>query len=91
MRSKRDLWHGIISQPKKLAFEVFVSFSLAFTIVRAITHFFPLVKFDGAIPLSIILLLNADCDVNKVWKASITALTVATCSTVIEDLLGNAL
>jgi hypothetical protein len=89
MRSPSDLLRGVIEQPKKLALEVFASFSMAFTIVKAITHFFPLVKIEGPIPLSMILLLSVGYGLNKVWKPSRTEIAVATCNTVIEVLFGD--
>ena len=39
MQAIQDLWRGIIEQPKKLAIHSFASFSMVFTIVKAITHY----------------------------------------------------
>jgi len=89
MRSPSDLWRGVVEQPKKLALEVFASFSMAFTVVKAITHFFPMVKIEGPIPLSVILLVSLGYGLNTVWKPSRTEIAVATCNTIIEVLFGD--
>lgn len=89
MNSLLDLWRGVISQPKKLGTHVFASFSMAFTVVKAITHFFPTFRIDGAIPLSLILVGSLLYGLNKVWKPSRVEIAIANCNTVIEVLFGD--
>jgi hypothetical protein len=89
MQSLRDLGRGVISQPRKLATHTFASFSMAFTVVKAATHFFPTYKIDGPIPLSIILLGSLAYGLKTVWKPSHIEIAIANCNTVIEVLFGD--
>jgi hypothetical protein len=89
MRSLLDLWHGIVSQPRKLGTHIFASFSMAFTVVKAIVHFFPTLTIDGWAPLSLILLGSTIYGLRKVWKPSRVEIPVANCNTVIEVLFGD--
>jgi hypothetical protein len=89
MRSARDLWRGITNQPAQFGKHVFTSFSMTFTVVKALTHFFPKLKFDGPGRLSIILFLCVIYGLDRVWKPSHIEFKVPTCDTIIEILFGN--
>jgi hypothetical protein len=89
MRSFHDLLYGIATQPKKLGKHIFASFSMAFTIVKAVTHFFPAFKIDGIIPLSVILAGSILYGLNRVWKPSKSEFQIAHSNTVIEVLFGD--
>jgi hypothetical protein len=89
MPSLRDLWLGVKGQPKKLLVHTFGSFSMVFTVVKAITHFFPNAKIDGAGPLSVILAGCILYGLVEVWKPSQTQIHVTNCDCVIEVLFGD--
>jgi hypothetical protein len=89
MQSVSDLWRGVISQPKKLGTHIFASFSMIFTVVKAVAHFFPTYKIDGALPLSIILLGSLVYGLKRVWKPSRIEIAIATCNSVIEVVFGD--
>jgi hypothetical protein len=89
MRSRSDLWRGIKSQPGKFGKHVFTSFSVVFTIVKGLTHFFPKLEFDGWVRLSIILVGCIIYAGNEAWKPSRIEFKVPTCDTCIEILFGD--
>jgi hypothetical protein len=89
MQKLADLWRGVISQPRKLATQVFSSFGMAFTVVKAITHFFPSSKIDGIYPLALILFGCLIYGLVEVWKPSETRIEIANCDTVIEVVFGE--
>ncbi len=62
---------------------------MAFTIVKAVTHFFPAFKIDGIIPLSVILAGSILYGLNRVWKPSKSEFQIAHSNTVIEVLFGD--
>lgn len=89
MRSLGDLGRGIISQPGQFGKHVFTSFSMAFTVVKAVTYFFPVYKFEGVDHLLILLIASVIYGLNKIWKPSRVEIRVATCNTVIEIGFGD--
>lgn len=89
MRSFSDLLYGAVTQPKKLGKHVFASFSMAFTVVKAITYFFPAFKIDGPIPLLMIVLGSLLYGLDRVWKPSKVEFRIHNCNTVIEVLFGD--
>jgi len=62
---------------------------MGFTVVKAVTHFFPTYKIDGLIPLSIILMASIVYGMKTVWKPSHTEIAIANCNTVIEVVFGD--
>jgi Domain of unknown function (DUF6430) len=67
----------------------FASFSVLFTLVRAVTHFLPAVKIEGPVPLSIALATSVGFGIKKLWKPSRIEMRVANCNTVIEVSFGD--
>lgn len=89
MRSLRDLGRGIANQPGQLGKHVFTSFSMMFTVVKALAHFFPAYKFEGSTHLSILIVVSVLYGLNKIWKPSCVEIKVSTCNTVIEIVFGD--
>ena len=84
-----DLWRGIWRHPWNTAKYIFTSFSVLFTIVRAITYFIPTMKFEGPTALTIALITSVCFGLRKVWKPSQVEITIANCNTVIQVLFGD--
>jgi hypothetical protein len=84
-----DLWHGIYRHKWKTAQYIFTSFSVIFTLARAITYFIPTIKFEGPIALGIAIAISIAFSLNKVWKPSRIEIPVAHCNTIIEVIFGD--
>lgn len=89
MKSINDLMRGIFRHPLKTGGYVFTSFSVIFTIVKAITHFVPTIKIEGTIPLTAVVFVSACYGLKKVWKPSKIEVSIANSNTVIEVLFGD--
>src|SRR5713226_5203300 len=89
MRSLVDLWRGAYHHPWKTAQYVFTSFSVLFTLVKAITHFVPAIKIEGPFALTIAVLVSVAFGLRKVWKPSQVEIAIANCNTVIEVIFGD--
>jgi len=89
MLSIKDLGHGIVTQPKKLAADWFKCFSMLYTVVKITTQFFPSLKIEGPWPLVAMILASLMYGLWKVWKPSHVVLAVANCDTCIEIMFGD--
>lgn len=89
MISLRDLGRGIYRHPFKTAQNIFACFSVLFTLVKAVTHFFPVIKIEGRLPLAAAIIISVFYGLNKVWKPSRIEIPVANCNTVIEVVFGD--
>lgn len=89
MQSLKDLWRGIKRHPWKTVGYVFTSFSVLFTIIKAVNQFFPGVKVEGTFAFVFILLIAIVYGLKKVWKPSKIKIKVANSATVIEVLYGD--
>ena len=89
MKSLIDLWHGIARQPFKTAGYVFTSFSVIFTLIKAITHFVPGIQIEGPIALAAVVLISFGFGLRKVWNPSKIEISIANSNTVIEVLFGD--
>src|SRR5260370_9398735 len=84
-----DLWRGISSRPWKLAEYTFAGFSVVLTILRGITYFIPVIKFEGFRSLTIAVGIGVIYGLRKAWKPSQIEIPVANCDTVIEIIFGD--
>ena len=89
MTSLVDLWRGIYRHPWKTGGYIFTSFSVLFTIIKAITYFIPTIKIQGLFPLTVAVLVSVGFGVRKVWKPSQIEICIANCSTTIEVIFGD--
>jgi hypothetical protein len=89
MTSLVDLWRGIYRQPWKTLQYIFTSFSVIFTLVKAITYFIPAIKIEGVFALSAAIVTSVVFGLRKVWKPSRIEIPVAHCNTIIEVLFGD--
>jgi hypothetical protein len=89
LNALRDLWRGLRRHPRKTVQYSFTAFSVAFTLIRAITYFVPSLHIDGPIVLAIVAVLSVGFGVRKVWKPSRIEIPIANCNTVIEVSFGN--
>lgn len=89
MRTLVDLGRGIYRQPWNTAKYIFTSFSVLFTLVRAITHFVPAIKIEGPLALTVAVAISVIFGLQKVWKPSKIEICVAHCNTVIEVVFGD--
>jgi hypothetical protein len=89
MRAFKDLWRGIWRHPWKTAQHIFTSFSVIFTLVKAITHFIPAIKVEGRFALLSAITVSVIYGLGKVWKPSRIEIPVANCNTVIEVVFGD--
>ncbi|EHM9039515.1 macro domain-containing protein [Escherichia coli] len=89
IKSLMDLLRGIIRKPFKTVTYFFTSFSVLFTIVRMIVYFVPGIKFDGVIPLIIMLCISLGFTLKKVWKPSKVVIPIPNTATKIEIVFGD--
>ncbi|CAI8841000.1 putative membrane protein [Pseudomonas marginalis] len=89
MGSLRDLWRGLIRHPARAFGYAFSSFSMIFTVIKALNHFSPQIKIEGAISFSTIVLVSLIVGMKKVWKPSKIEIGVANCATKIEVIFGD--
>lgn len=89
MQSLKDLWFGITKHKTKTIAYIFTCFSVLFTIVKAITQFFPTVQISGTGPLAVGIIISIGWGLWKVWKPSKTSIRVANSNTTIELLFGD--
>src|SRR6266481_2958254 len=89
MMSLVDLWRGIYRHPWKTAQYIFTSFSVIFTLVKAITYFIPAIKFEGPIALATAIVISIVFGLRKVWKPSRIEISIAHCNTIIEVIFGD--
>ena len=85
----RDLMRGVSRHPFKTVQHMFACFSVLFTVVKAITHFFPSIKIEGRLPLASAIIISVFWGLNKVWKPSRIEIPIANCSTIIEVVFGD--
>jgi hypothetical protein len=89
MSSLVDLWRGVYRHPWKTAQYIFTSFSVIFTLVRAITYFIPAIKIEGPFALTSAIVISVVVGLRRVWKPSRIEIPVAHCNTVIEVIFGD--
>lgn len=89
MRSLNDLWFGITKHKWKTITYIFTCFSVLFTIVKAVTQFFPSIKIAGPAPLIAAIVISCGWGLWKVWKPSKTTIKIAHSSTCLEIIFGN--
>jgi hypothetical protein len=89
MSSIRDLWRGLVRHPARAFGYAFSSFSMIFTVIKALNHFSPQIKIEGAIPFAAIVLTSLAVGMKKVWKPSKIDIGVANCATKIEVVFGD--
>jgi hypothetical protein len=78
-----------IPKPFELCKHSFSSFSVLFTITKAITSFEPAVKFNGTAPLAILTLISIVLGVKQSWKPHKIKLKIPYSDTAIEILFGD--
>src|SRR6266566_3417455 len=89
MTSLVYLWRSIHRRPWKTAQYIFTSFSVIFTLVRAITYFIPTIKIEGLLPLAAAAVVSVVFGLGKAWKPSRIEIPIANCNTAIEVLFGD--
>lgn len=65
MKSLGDLFKGIVDHPLKTSGYIFSYFSMMFTVIKIVTHFFPDVKIDGPFPLAAIIFFSVALGLKK--------------------------
>lgn len=89
MNSIFDLLRGIRRHPLKSAGYVFTSFSVLFTIIKAITHFVPGVQIEGPVALVFVIAVSVCFGLRKIWKPSKISIAIANSNTVIDVIFGD--
>ncbi len=89
MRSLLDLCRGIARHPWKTGQYIFTSFSVLFTLVKAVTHFIPAIKIEGPFALTVALIISVGFGLRKVWEPSRIDIPIANCNTTIEVVFGD--
>lgn len=89
MNSIGDLGRGLMRSPLKAAGYVFSSFSMIFTLIKALNHFVPEVKIEGLVALLSVVSISVVIGLKKVWKPSKIDICVANCATRIEVVFGD--
>src|ERR1700676_3105490 len=89
MQSLKDLAFGVRKHPAKSAAYIFTCFSVLFTLVKAITQFFPTVKIEGLAPLIAGILISICWGLWKGWKPSKTSIRISNSNVTIEIIFGD--
>ena len=89
MSSLKDLWRGVRRSPLKAAGYAFTSFSVIFTVVKAVTHFVPGIKIEGGFALFGVIVLSLILGLKKVWKPSKISMPIANSNTCFEIIFGD--
>ncbi len=89
MQPLGDLWFGITKYKWKTIAYIFTCFSVLFTVVKAITQFFPTIRISGPAPLLAAILISCVWGLRKVWKPSKTTIRIAHSSTCLEIIFGD--
>ena len=89
MRSLADLWRGVSRHPWKTAGNIFTSFSVLFTLAKALNFFIPAIKFEGPFALAVAVVISIGFGLKKVWKPSRIEIPIANCNTTIEVVFGD--
>jgi hypothetical protein len=89
VRPLSDLWFGITKHKWKTVTYIFTCFSVLFTIVKAVTQFFPSVTIAGPGPLIAAIIMSCCWGLWKVWKPSETTIKIAHSSTCLEIIFGD--
>lgn len=89
MNSIRDLWRGLVRSPVKAFGYAFSSFSMIFTVIKALNHFVPQVKIEGTVTFAAVVVTSVVVGMKKVWKPSKIDICVANCATKIEIVFGD--
>ncbi len=89
MNSIRDLWRGLVRSPAKAFGYAFSSFSMIFTVIKALNHFVPQVKIEGTVTFAAVVVTSVVVGMKKVWKPSKIDICVANCATKIEIVFGD--
>jgi len=85
----KTLNFGIIRNPLKAAGYAFSSFSVIFTLIKAITHFVPAIKIEGPEALAVVAIISLCFGLRKVWKPTKIEIKIANSNTVIEVVFGD--
>lgn len=75
--------------PTKAFGYAFSSFSMFFTVIKALNHFMPQVKIEGSAPFTIVVVASIGFGIKKVWKPSKIDICIANCATRIEVVFGD--
>jgi hypothetical protein len=70
VRSLVDLGRGVYRHPWKTAQYIFTSFSVLFTLVKAVTYFIPAIKIEGPYALAGAVIISIGFGLRKVWRPS---------------------
>lgn len=89
MRSFVDLWRGIRRHPLKIGGYIFTSFSVIFTIIKALTHFIPGIKIEGRGALMLVIAISVAVGLKKAWKPSLVTISIPNTNTDIEIVFGD--
>jgi Thoeris protein ThsA, Macro domain len=89
VQSLNDLWLGIAKHKWKTITYIFTCFSVLFTIVKAVTQFFPSVKIAGPTPLMAAIVISCCWGLWKIWKPSKVSIKIAHSSTCLEIVFGD--
>ena len=89
MQSFMDLWRGIWRHPWKTVQYIFTSFSVIFTVLKALTFFLPTIKFEGKTPLALAIIASVAFGLRKVCKPSRIEIPIANCNTIIGVVFGD--
>ncbi|MGD0792790.1 MAG: macro domain-containing protein [Terriglobales bacterium] len=89
MISLVDLWRGICRHPWKTGQYIFTSFSVLFTLAKAINFFIPAIKIEGPFALTVVVAISVGFGLRKVWKPSRIEIPIANCNTTIEVIFGD--
>lgn len=89
MNSIGDLGRGLLRSPGKAAGYAFSSFSMIFTIIKALNHFVPQVQIEGTFSLLFTFIISVGFAFKKIWKPSKVEICIATCAAKIEVVFGD--
>jgi hypothetical protein len=88
-KSLLDLWCGISRHPLKTLGYIFTQFSIFFTLVKVVNHFFPSIDTASANILLILLVASICLALWKMWKPSKIEMKMQNSNTTIEIIFGD--
>ena len=89
MRPLKDLWSGVRRHAGRTAWQMFLAFSVLWTLTEALNNFVPGIKIEGLIPLAAIIIASVCYGLERVWKPSSIEIKVANSNTYIQVLFGD--
>lgn len=89
MQALKDLWRGLHRHPWKTTTNIFVAFSVLWTLTESLNFFVPDIRIKGPLALGAIIMVSVIYGLQQIWKPSRVAIDVAHTNTCIIVLFGD--